>query len=238
MKVLKLFLFVLLLSSANSANAAIRLSQDDYQKLVDLGYNKLDAYSDDYTGVQTYWYTLEEHLSLKPKFLALLSQEMQIDGKVQLNYHVYNSRHHVFADREAKCGNDSSKLFNVLKKCEELKMPMIDDEGITLDNFAKTILDHCSETKVKNLRTQSGKQINISGEQKCNIKFINFKRYEFAKILKEVGSDTPSPIITQPKANKNNLDIYKKQCEELGFTPKTEKFGECVLRLAESSQKK
>ena len=53
-----------------------------------------------------------------------------------------------------------------------------------------------------------------------------------------MGSDTPSPIITQPKSNKNNLDIYKKQCEELGFTPKTEKFGECVLRLAESSQKK
>ena len=103
MKVLKLFLFILLLSSANSSNAATRLSQDDYQRLVDLGYNKLNAYSDDYTDVKTYWYTLEEHLNLKPKFLALLSQEMQIDGKVQLNYHVYNSRHHVFAERDAKC---------------------------------------------------------------------------------------------------------------------------------------
>ena len=116
-------------------------------------------------------------------------------------------------------------------------MPVIDDEGITLDNFAKTILDHCSETKVKNLRTQSGKQINISGEQKCNIKFINFKRYEFARILKEVGSETPIQKTIQPETTKNNLEIFKKQCEELGFVPKTEKFGECVLRLIESSKK-
>ena len=237
MKFLKFFLFFLLILSSNLSKAATRLGDDDYQRLVDMGYNKLDAYSDDYTGVKTYWYTLEEHLNLKPKFLALLSQEMQIDGKVQLNYHVYNSRHHVFAERDAKCGNDSSKLFNVLKKCEELKMPVIDDEGITLDNFAKTILDHCSETKVKNLRTQSGKQINISGEQKCNIKFINFKRYEFARILKEVGSETPIQKTIQPETTKNNLEIFKKQCEELGFVPKTEKFGECVLRLIESSKK-
>ena len=143
----------------------------------------------------------------------------------------------MFAERDAKCGNDSSKLFNVLKKCEELKMPIIDDENISVDNFAKTILDHCNETKVKNLRTKSGKQINVSGEQKCNIKFINFKRYEFARILKEVGSETPIQKTIQPETTKNNLEIFKKQCEELGFVPKTEKFGECVLRLIESSKK-
>ena len=237
MKFLKFFLFFLLILSSNLSKAATRLGDDDYQRLVDMGYNKLDAYSDDYTGVKTYWYTLEEHLNLKPKFLALLSQEMQIDGKLQMNYHVYNSRHHVFAERELKCGNDPSKLFNVLKKCEELKMPIIDDENISVDNFAKTILDHCNETKVKNLRTKSGKQINVSGEQKCNIKFINFKRYEFARILKEVGSETPIQKTIQPETTKNNLEIFKKQCEELGFVPKTEKFGECVLRLIESSKK-
>ena len=231
MKVLKLFLFILLLSSANSSNAATRLSQDDYQKLVDLGYNKLDAYSDDYTGVQTYWYTLEEHLSLKPKFLALLSQEMQIDGKVQLNYHVYNSRHHVFAERDAKCGNDSSKLFNVLKKCEELKMPIIDDENISIDDFARTIIDHCNETKTKNLKTQSGKLLNISQEKKCSIKYINFTRYHFANVLKKSVDESP------PKKNNINLDNFKKECEDLGFKPKTEKFGECVLRLVESSKR-
>ena len=231
MKVLKLFLFILLLSSANSSNAATRLSQDDYQRLVDLGYNKLNAYSDDYTDVKTYWYSLEEHLNLKPKFLALLSQEMQIDGKLQLNYHVYNSRHHVFAERELKCGNDPSKLFNVLKKCEELKMPIIEDEDISIDDFARTIIDHCNETKTKNLKTQSGKLLNISQEKKCSIKYINFTRYHFANVLKKSVDESP------PKKNNINLDNFKKECEDLGFKPKTEKFGECVLRLVESSKR-
>ena len=65
-------------------------------------------------------------------------------------------------------------------------MPVIEDENISVDNFAKIILDHCNETKVKNLKTQEGKELKISQEKKCSIKFINFKRYEFAKVLKEV----------------------------------------------------
>jgi len=39
------------------------------------------------------------------------------------------------------------------------------------------------------------------------------------------------------KNNQNSKDLekFKKQCEELGFKPKTEKFGECVLKLMEAS---
>ena len=59
MKFLKFFLFFILILSSNLSKAATRLGDDDYQRLVDMGYNKLDAYSDDYTGVKTYWYTLE-----------------------------------------------------------------------------------------------------------------------------------------------------------------------------------
>ena len=81
----------------NVTQAAIRLSDKDYDKLVEFGYNKLNAYSDDYTDVKAYWYTLDEQLALKPKFLALLTQEMQLDGKVTTNTHVYNSKHHFFA---------------------------------------------------------------------------------------------------------------------------------------------
>ena len=32
-----------------------------------------------------------------------------------------------------------------------------------------------------------------------------------------------------------NLEKFKKQCEDLGFKPKTEKFGDCVLKLLEAS---
>ena len=104
------FFTLFLLFFINTANAATRLSEKDYDRLVDFGYNKLNAYPDDYSGVKAYWYTLEEQLALKPKFLALLTQEMQLDGKVIINTHVYNSRHHVFASRDAKCGNENKKL--------------------------------------------------------------------------------------------------------------------------------
>ena len=156
---------------------------------------------------------------------------MQLDGKVIINTHVYNSRHHVFASRDAKCGNENKKLFDILKKCEDLKMPIIEDEDISIDDFARTIIDHCNETKTKNLKTQSGKLLNISQEKKCSIKYINFTRYHFANVLKKSVDESP------PKKNNINLDNFKKECEDLGFKPKTEKFGECVLRLVESSKR-
>jgi hypothetical protein len=230
MKLLRFFTLFLLFF-INTANAATRLSEKDYDRLVDFGYNKLNAYPDDYSGVKAYWYTLEEQLALKPKFLALLTQEMQLDGKVIINTHVYNSRHHVFASRDAKCGNENKKLFDILKKCEDLKMPIIEDEDISIDDFARTIIDHCNETKTKNLKTQSGKLLNISQEKKCSIKYINFTRYHFANVLKKSVDESP------PKKNNINLDNFKKECEDLGFKPKTEKFGECVLRLVESSKR-
>ena len=243
MKLLKIIALLSLISIPQWSVAAERLSAKDYDKLVGLGYNKLDAYSDDYSNVKTYWYTLEEHLKLKPKFLGLLTQEMQVNGKLQINSHVYNSRHHVFASRNEKCGNDTKKLFQVLKKCKELKMPVIEDNNISVDNFVRTILDHCNETKVKNLKTQEGVELKISEEKQCRIKYINFKRYEFATVLKEVGgknsesTNKPKKTNASTKSEINNLDVFKEQCEDLGFKPRTEKFGDCVLRLVESSKK-
>jgi len=231
-KLYKLLLFISCFYITQNTYAAERLSSKDYQKLIDLGFNKLDAYADDYSDSEAYWYSLEEHLSLKPKFLALLTQPMKVDGKEQVNRHVYNSKHHFFASRKEKCDKDGSKTLSFLKKCKVLKMPVIDDSFISVENFAKMTLDHCNETKVKNLKTKDGKAIKVTDEKSCNIKFINFKKYEFAKVLKEVGSSSGKED-KKEKSKKNNLDDFKKQCEDLGFTPKTEKFGDCVLKLAE-----
>ena len=232
MKLYKLIIFILCFFVAQNTHAAERLTSKDYQKLIDLGFNKLDAYADDYSNTEAYWYTLEEHLDLKPKFLALLTQPMKVDGKEQVNRHVYNSKHHFFASRKEKCEKDGSKISSFLKKCKVLKMPVIDDTLISVENFAKMTLDHCNETKVKNLKTKDGKELKITDTKNCNIKFINFKKYEFAKVLKEVGSNSDKEK-KKEKSKKNSLDHFKKQCEDLGFTPKTEKFGECVLKLAE-----
>ena len=150
-KLYKLLLFISCFYITQNTYAAERLSSKDYQKLVDLGFNKLDAYADDYSDSEAYWYSLEEHLSLKPKFLALLTQPMKVDGKEQVNRHVYNSKHHFFASRKEKCDKDGSKTLSFLKKCKVLKMPVIDDSLISVENFAKMTLDHCNETKEKNL---------------------------------------------------------------------------------------
>ena len=84
--------------------------------------------------------------------------------------------------RKEKCEKDGSKTLSFLKKCKVLKMPVIDDSLISVENFAKMTLDHCNETKVKNLKTKDGKAIKVTDEKSCNIKFINFKKYEFAKV--------------------------------------------------------
>ena len=70
------------------------------KKLIDLGYNKKDAYADDYSKSKAYWFKLEEHLEIKPKFLALLSQKMTVNGKETVNQHIYNSKHHFFGDKK------------------------------------------------------------------------------------------------------------------------------------------
>ncbi len=241
--ILRFFLIFFIFLSVHSF-AENRLGPSDYNKLVELGYNKLDAYADDYSKTKAYWFKLEEHLEVKPKYLALLSQKMKVNGKETVNQHIYNSKHHFFGDKKTKCKNKKGS-FSIgpinLQKCEYLKMQVIDDSDLKINVFAQMALDHCNETKVKNLKSEDGKDLKISDAQKCNIKYINFSRYEFAKVLKEVGKKEDKETSDKSKKNKKNnqnnkdLEKFKKQCEELGFKPKTEKFGECVLRLLEAA---
>ena len=51
------------------------------------------------------------------------------------------------------------------------------------------------------------------------------------------NSNQNQSLIKKEKVNNINLDVFKKECENLGFQPKTEKFGECVLRLVEAAKK-
>ena len=213
-------------------------SVKDLKKLTDLGYNKTDAYADDYSKSKAYWFKLEEHLEIKPKYLALLSQKMTVNGKETVNHHIYNSKHHFFGDKKSKCVGKKGLIVGPLnlQKCNYLKPKIVDDADLPKDTFINMALDHCNETKVKNLKTEDGKELKISDTKKCSIKFINFSKYEFAKVLKEVSKDIDRPKKEKSKSSKNvNLDKYKKQCEDLGFKPKTEKFGECVLRLLEAA---
>ena len=238
-----IFIFTVFLSAPSFAEK--RLGPDDYKELVNLGYNKKDAYADDYSKTNAYWFKLEEHLEVKPKYLALLTQKMRVNDKEMVNQHIYNSKHHFFGDKKSKCVGKKGWIVGPLnlQKCNYLKPKIVDDTDLTKDTFINMALDHCNETKVKNLQTEDGKKLNILDAKKCSIKFINFSKYEFAKVLKEVGKDEDRPKKEKNNSNKKmskssqnvNLEKYKKQCEELGFKPKTEKFGECVLRLLEAA---
>ena len=77
--------------------------------------------------------------------------------------------------------------------------------------------------------------MKITDKQKCSMKFINFSKYEFSKVLKKVGKNEDNPKKKSKYKKKVDLEKFKKECEELGFKPKTEKFGECVLKLLDSN---
>lgn len=48
------------------------------------------------------------------------------------------------------------------------------------------------------------------------------------------ASTTPSPTIPTPTIEPaSNLEEIKTKCQELGFKPKSDKFGKCVLKLTE-----
>ena len=122
MKLYTIFLILIYIFVFEPANAEERLSQKDYQKLIDLGYNKIDAYADDYSKTKAYWYTLEEHLKLKPKYLALMNQPMIVNKKEIVNKHIYNSKHHFFASRKEKCKKKKrSQIFEFFKKVHSTK---------------------------------------------------------------------------------------------------------------------
>ena len=172
-----IFIFIVFLSSPSFAEK--RLGPDDYKELVNLGYNKKDAYADDYSKTKAYWFKLEEHLEIKPKYLALLSQKMTVNGKETINQHIYNSKHHFFGDKKSKCVGKKGLIVGPLnlQKCNYLKPKIVDDADLPKDTFINMALDHCNETKVKNLKTEDGKELKISDTKK-----MFYKIYKFFKV--------------------------------------------------------
>ena len=133
MVILRIIWIIVLFFISTNSFADNRLGIKDLKKLIDLGYNKKDAYADDYSKSKAYWFKLEEHLEIKPKYLALLSQKMTVNGKETVNQHIYNSKHHFFGDKKSKCIGKKGLAVGPLnlKKCEFLKPKVIDDTQLT-----------------------------------------------------------------------------------------------------------
>jgi hypothetical protein len=56
------------------------------------------------------------------------------------------------------------------------------------------------------------------------------KKYKGCMILSSKPAEQSAP----PANNAPSLNEAKKECEDLGFKPKTEKFGACVLQLTDN----
>ena len=72
------------------------LELSDKDKLKDLGYSWSSFYKDNYRGKKTKWISLDEHLKLKPKFLALVEQDLKVNNKQENYKYIYNSKHNFF----------------------------------------------------------------------------------------------------------------------------------------------
>ena len=57
------------------------LDKQDIQKLKDLNYPEESFYMYNYKGSKTYWIPIEKHLELKPKYLALVNLDVNLNGK-------------------------------------------------------------------------------------------------------------------------------------------------------------
>ena len=75
------------------------------------------------------------------------------------------------------------------------------------------------------------------GDSKVGTDFDKYFTNEKREHLQEKSqalvptTTTPTPPATPASTPKVSIDDAKKQCEDIGFKPKTEKFGECVLDL-------
>ncbi len=82
-------------------------------------------------------------------------------------------------------------------------------------------------------RSKSGWCFNYSCEKKTyqNDSINNFKRYCLGERINMPAAQVNETVTKSHKTI--DLEILKKACESIGFIPKTESFGECVLKLSE-----
>ena len=85
--------FLIFLFYISSILNLYSLEISDKEKLKKLGYSWSSFYKDNYRGKKTKWISLEDHLNLKPKFLALVEQDLKINNKQENFKYIYNSKH-------------------------------------------------------------------------------------------------------------------------------------------------
>lgn len=170
-KYLLIFFFFLNISSLYS------LELTDKDKLKELGFSWSSFYKDNYRGKKTKWITLEDHLNLKPKFLALVEQDLKVNNKSEKYKYIYNSKHNFFKmEVQGEKKRLTPIIINPLSK-RYLAPTIIEDKDLNLSQFIEKVLDHCKFSKAVSVSDDKGKKLNFRNEEKCKIKYVNFKPF-------------------------------------------------------------
>ncbi|MDC2987505.1 hypothetical protein OAY20_05395 [Candidatus Pelagibacter bacterium] len=181
------------------------LEQSDKDKLKNLGYSWSSFYKDNYRGKKTKWISLDEHLKLKPKFLALVEQDLKVNNKKENYKYVYNSKHNFFKmEIIGEKKRITPILVNPLSK-KYLGPTIIEDENINLSQFIEKVLDHCKFSKGVSVTTEEGKKLNFRNEEECKIKYVNFDEFEkltYENFEKDNNLSLYNPSVKQSKQKK------------------------------------
>ena len=203
------FIFFLLITlPANS------LDVSDKDRLKDLGYSWSSFYKDNYRGKKTKWISLDEHLKLKPKFLALVQQDLKVNNKQENYKYIYNSKHNFFKmEIIGEKKRITPILVNPLSK-RYLGPTTIDDKNIDLSQFIEKVLDHCKFSKGVSVTNEEGKKLNFRSEEECKIKYVNFDEFKeltYENFEKDNNLSKYNPSIKQSEQKKIVQKIDKKK---------------------------
>ena len=181
--------------------------------MIELGYPKTFFYKDNYKKSSVKWFNLSEIIEQKPKFIALVEQNLKLNGEFVDYKFVYSSKHNFFKLITTEVENKKSSLISVpLLKKKISKPEDISDVNISEDEFLENVLDHCKYSPVKNIKKPDGKKRIIFKEfDECKIKYLNTRKIddltlkqftEIDKNNKDLKKEDTNKKVS--KKNKNN----------------------------------
>jgi hypothetical protein len=194
----KIFLLVLFFLSCHSY--CYSLDKQDIQKLKDHNYPLKSFYIDNYKDSKTYWISIEKHLELKPKFVAMVLLDVKLNGKDTKYEFIYNSRHNFFKMVKVKKEKKFYQKLYIFTK-SELQPSLMNDDRLTYGSFIEKVLDHCHFSEIKGVKDSEGKSLRFSKRGECKIKFVNFVQFENLTFEKfEENSDLSSYLVNKKDA--------------------------------------
>ena len=153
------------------------------------------------------WFDLKEVVEQKPKFLALVEQNIKVNGKFVDYKFVYSSKHNYFKfiTKEEENKNYLLNKLSIFKS--KISVPEeINDKNISEKEFTESILDHCTYSPIKNVKDpETKKKIVFKKFEQCKVKYLNKKNMNDLTLEQFTKFDNEK-IINNPK---NNTDIKK-----------------------------